>query len=344
MPAFGTRNHVTRNGTTLAYSELGFGTAPLGNLYSAISDEDAYATLEAAWEAGCRFYDTAPLYGLGLSETRLNPFLRGKPRDAYVLSTKIGRLLDVCKPEERTGIGKFFNTPNRRERYDYSYDGVMRSIAFSLERLGIDRIDILLAHDLDIFTHGSKQASDARIEEFMDGGYKALVKLRDEKVIGGIGGGINEWQVAETLARNGDFDAFLLAGRYTLLEQEALTSFLPYCIGKNIAIYLGGPYNSGILATGPRPGAFYNYNEAPPEIMERVARIERVCESHGVKLIEAALRFPLGHKQVVSMIPGAQSAAEVKRNAEIMGARIPANLWSDLRNEGLLRPDAPLPE
>ncbi len=343
MPTFGTRTHLTRNGTALAYSELGCGTAPLGNLYRALDEETAQGALNAAWEAGCRFYDTAPLYGLGLSETRLNRLLRGKPRDAYVLSTKIGRLLDVCPPDQRTGIGKFFDTPNRRERYDYSYDGVMRSIEFSLERLGIDRIDILLAHDLDIFTHGTKEASDQRIREFMTGGYKALVKLRDEKVIGGIGGGINEWQVAEALARAGDFDCFLLAGRYTLLEQEALTSFLPYCKEQNIVIYLGGPYNSGILATGPKPGAFYNYDPAPPEILERVGRIEKVCKSHGVKLIEAALRFPLGHKQVVSVIPGAQSAAEVRRNAEVMGAKIPASLWSDLRNEGLLRADAPLP-
>jgi D-threo-aldose 1-dehydrogenase len=343
MPALGTRAHVSRNGLTTAYTELGFGSAPLGNLYRAISDADARATLDAAWDVGCRFFDTAPLYGLGLSETRLNSFLRGKPRESYVLSTKVGRRLMACKPEERTGIGKFFDVPNRRELYAYSYDGVMRSIEDSLERLGIDRIDVLLAHDLDIFTHGTKETSDRYIAEFMNGGYKALAKLREEKVIAAIGAGINEWQVAETLARAGDFDSFLLAGRYTLLEQEALTSFLPYCVEKNIAIYLGGPYNSGILATGPKPGAFFNYNPAPPEVMERVGRIQRVCESHGVKLIEAALKFPLGHRQVVSVIPGGQSADEVRRNADIMGATIPPGLWTDLRNEGLLRPDAPLP-
>jgi D-threo-aldose 1-dehydrogenase len=343
MPAFGTRKHVSRNGITTSYTELGFGSAPLGNLYRAISEDDARQTLDAAWDAGCRFFDTAPLYGLGLSETRLNGFLRGKPRDSYVLSTKVGRRLLLAAPEDRTGIGKFFDVPNRKEHYDYSHDGVMRSIEDSLERLGIDRIDVLLAHDLDIFTHGSKDASDRRISEFMNGGYKALARLRDEKVIAAIGAGINEWQVAETLARAGDFDCFLLAGRYTLLEQEALQSFLPYCAEKNIAIYLGGPYNSGILATGPKPGAFFNYNPAPPEVMERVGKIQRVCESHGVKLIEAALKFPLGHKQVVSVIPGGQSADEVRRNAEIMGTRIPASLWTDLRNEGLLRADTPLP-
>ena len=275
------------------FTELGFGTAPLGNLYREVSDEDADATLKAAWDAGIRYFDTAPLYGLGLSETRLNPFLRGKKRDDYVLSTKIGRLLAVCPPEQRTGIGKFFDTPSRREVYDYSYDGVMRSFEASLERLGVDRIDILFVHDVDIFTHGSKEAADRRIEEFMTSGYYGLLALRDQGVIKAFGGGINEWQVAQTLAERGDFDLFLLAGRYTLLEQEALESFLPLCEKRGIGIVLGGPYNSGILATGPKPGAYYNYDAAPQDVLDRVARIEAVCTRHGVKLIEAALNFPL---------------------------------------------------
>ena len=204
------------------FTELGFGTAPLGNLYRALPDDDAQATLEAAWDAGFRYYDTAPLYGLGLSETRLNQFLRGKKRDDYVLSSKAGRLLEVCPPEQRTGIGKFFDTPSRREVFDYSYDGVMRSFEASFERLGVDRIDILFVHDVDIFTHGSKEASDARIDEFMRSGYYAMLALRDQGVIKAFGGGVNEWQVCQTLAERGDFDLFLLAGRYTLLEQEAL--------------------------------------------------------------------------------------------------------------------------
>jgi D-threo-aldose 1-dehydrogenase len=194
-----------------------------------------------------------------------------------------------------------------------------------------------------VFTHGSKEASDRRIREFMDGGYRALASLRDQGVIAALGAGVNEWQVCERMAREGDFDIFLLAGRYTLLEQEALGSFLPYCSERDIAIVLGGPYNSGILATGPKSGAFYNYEPAPPEILDRVARIERVCDVHGVKLIEAALRFPLGHPAVVSVIPGAQTPQEVYRNAEIIRARIPGALWSDLKTEGLLHPDAPVP-
>lgn len=338
------RGFKTRNGTTLTLTELGMGTAPLGNLYRAVDEDTAQATLGAAWDVGSRFYDTAPLYGLGLSETRLNHFLRGRPREAYVLSTKVGRLLQACRPEERTGIGKFFDTPSRREVYDYSYDGVMRSVEHSLERLGLDRIDILFCHDLDPTNHGSAEAVDHHFKIFMDGGYRALHDLRAQGVVAAIGGGLNEWPICERFARAGDFDMFLLAGRYTLLEQESLDTFLPLCVERQIGIVLGGPYNSGILATGPKPGAFFNYEPAPPEILDKVARIERVCEAHGVRLIEAALRFPLAHPTVLSVIPGAQSPAEVRRNAEILQAQIPVPLWSDLKAEGLLRADAPVPQ
>jgi D-threo-aldose 1-dehydrogenase len=247
----------------------------------------------------------------------------------------------ACPPEERTGIGKFFETPSRREVYDYSYDGVMRSSEASLERLGVDRVDILFVHDVDIFTHGSTEASDRRIEEFMRSGYYALLSLRDQGVIKAFGGGINEWQVAQTLAERGDFDLFLLAGRYTLLEQEALQSFLPLCQARGIGIVLGGPYNSGILASGPKPGAFYNYSEATQDILDRVARIEAVCKRHGVRLIEAALNFPLLHPAVVSVIPGGQRPSEVESNRSLLDAVLPPALWADLKQEGLMRPDAP---
>ncbi len=325
----------------LDFTELGFGTAPLGNLYRAISDDDAHAILEEAWANGCRYFDTAPLYGLGLSETRLNRFLRGKQRRDYLLSTKVGRVLELCPPEQRTGIGKFYDTPTRRERYDYSHDGVMRSLEFSFERLGVDRVDILFAHDLDVYTHGSEQARDAHMHNFMRSGYRALLKLRDEGVIKAFGAGINEWQAAQMLAEQGDFDLFLLAGRYTLLEQEALDSFLPLCVKRNIGIVLGGPYNSGVLATGPRPGAFYNYDAAPQPVLDRVASIEAVCERHGVKLIEAALNFPLMHPAVVSVIPGGQRPDEARANAALLDAKIPAALWQELKAQGLLRQDAP---
>lgn len=240
------------SGQSIGFTELGFGTAPLGNLYRAVSEADAQKTLDAAWKAGIRYFDTAPLYGLGLAETRLNHFLRGKKRDDYVISTKVGRLLEVCPPEQRTGIGKFFDTPSRKERYDYSYDGVMRSIEFSLERLGIDSIDILFAHDIDVFTHGTEAARDAHVLAFMGGGYNALRKLRDEKVIKAFGAGINEWQVAETLTRAGDFDIFLLAGRYTLLEQEALESFLPLCEERGVGIVLEAPITQASSPLGQK--------------------------------------------------------------------------------------------
>jgi len=331
------------SGARLAFTELGFGTAPLGNLYRALGEDEAQATLAAAWKAGIRYFDTAPLYGLGLSETRLNHFLRGKRRRDYVLSTKVGRLLEVCPADRRTGIGKFFDTPARREIYDYSHDGIMRSLEASLERLGLDAVDILFVHDIDIFNHGSAAARDAHVKTLMESGYKALRRLRDEKAIKAFGAGVNEWQVCETLARAGDFDIFLLAGRYTLLEQEALASFLPLAETRGIGIVLGGPYNSGILATGPRKGAWYNYNPAPAAILDRVRKIEAVANAHGAKLAQAALRFPLHHPCVVSVIPGAASPKEVALNVKTMAARMPKSLWRDLKARGLLHRAAPVP-
>jgi D-threo-aldose 1-dehydrogenase len=332
------------SGAELKFTELGFGAAPLGNLYRAHSNKDAQVTLEAAWKAGIRYFDTAPLYGLGLSETRLNNFLRDKKRSDYIISTKVGRTLEVCKPSERTGIGKFFDTPSRREKFDYSYDGFMRSFEFSFERLGLDQIDVLLVHDCDIFTHGSKAASDEHINTVIKSGLKALQKLRDEKVIKAFGAGVNEWQVCQTLAERGDFDLFLLAGRYTLLEQtESLNTFLPLCEKRGIGILLGGPYNSGILATGPKKGAFYNYDPAPKQILERVAKIEAVCKANKVKLPQAALRFPLTHPAVVSVIPGAVSPKEVDLNVKTMATKIPKSVWKQLKAEGLLDARAPTP-
>lgn len=339
------RNRIFKapSGAAIKFTELGFGTAPLGNLYRAVSEDDAQATLDAAWDAGIRYYDTAPLYGAGLAETRLNHFLRGKKRKNYVISTKVGRLLQVSSPAERLGIGKFFDIPSRREVYDYSYDGVMRSLDASLERLGLDAVDILFVHDIDIFNHGTAEARDAHVETLMQGGYKALVALRDEGVITAFGAGVNEWEVCEALARRGDFDLFLLAGRYTLLEQEALQSFLPLAEARGLGIVLGGPYNSGILATGPMPGAWYDYDKAPKPILDRVRAIEAVAKRHKVKLAEAALRFPLGHPCVVSVIPGAVHPKQVKLNVETLQAKIPRVLWRDLKAEGLLREDAPAP-
>ena len=326
----------------LTFSRLGFGGAPLGNLYRAISDDEAQAILTLAWDNGLRYFDTAPLYGFGLSETRINRFLRDKPRDSYVLSTKVGRLMRAVAPENRDGVGKWFEVPARQEVFDYSYDGVMRSLEMSLERLGTHRIDLLYAHDLDVFTHGSAEALAARQKEFMDGGYRAMIELRDQDVVTAIGAGINEWQACQWLAERGDFDIFLLAGRYTLLEQEALTSLLPLCAARGIGIVLGGPYNSGILASGPVPGAFYNYAPAPPEIHARVSQIAEICAAHGTSLIEAALQFPMMHPSVVATIPGGQGVAEMRSNLAAWQKEIPSALWADLKSAGLLHPDAPV--
>lgn len=326
----------------LTFTELGFGTAPLGNLYRAISDEAAHDILEQAWDAGVRYYDTAPLYGLGLSETRLNRFLRGKPRDEYVLSTKVGRLLRAATEETRDGHGKWFDVPARTEVYDYTYDGVMRSLEFSLERLGVDRVDMLFAHDLDIFNQGNQEVLDAKLNELMDGGYKALLSLRDQGVIAAFGAGVNQWEPCQWLTERGDFDIFLLAGRYTLLEQEAMDSFLPLAQDRGIGIVIGGPYNSGILATGPKPGAFYNYEPAPQAILDRVACIQTVCERHGVRMVDAAFQFCLHHPTVVSVIPGGQGTDEMTSNLSAAQAESPPALWADLKAEGLLRADAPV--
>lgn len=336
------RRHWDRRGTGgLSFTGLGFGAAPLGNLFRAISEDEAQAVLESAWAAGVRYFDTAPLYGLGLSETRMNHFLRGKPRGDYILSTKVGRLLSAVPPGQGDGAGKWIDVPSRRESFDYSHDGVLRSLEASLERLGLDRVDLVYAHDLDLFTHGSEAAKQARLEEFMTGGYRALTRLRDEGVIAGFGAGVNEWEPCDWLLDRGEFDIFLLAGRFTLLEQGALP-FMDKAAARGVGVVIGGPYNSGILATGPRPGAHYNYAPAPEEVLDRAARLQRVCEGHGVRLVDAAFRFPLLHKATVSVIPGGQGKAEMDSNARAAAAAIPLALWQALAAEGMI-PQAMVP-
>ncbi|MEP1207798.1 MAG: aldo/keto reductase [Rhizobiaceae bacterium] len=327
----------------LNFTQLGMGSAPIGNLGSAISDELAHDTLAAAWDAGMRYFDTAPQYGLGNSERRVGQFLRGKNRDDFVLSTKVGRILKLCPADQRLGIGKWFEVPARQEQFDYSYDGVMRSIEFSLERTGLDRFDILYAHDLDVFSHGSEEIRDHYINEFLKGGYYALMSLRDQGVIKAFGAGVNEWQACRILAERGDLDLFLLAGRYTLLEQDPIDELFPLIEERGIGIVIGGAFNSGILATGAVEGAWFNYDPAPPEVMEKVRKIEAVCAKHKVRLIEAALQFPLAHPVVKTLIPGAKQPSEASGAAELLNASIPAKLWADLKSEGLLREDAPVP-
>ncbi len=273
-----------RNG--LQVSQLGFGGAPLGNLFAELSEADAADAITGALACGIRLFDTAPLYGHGLSEHRFGAALRRYPRDAFVLATKVGRLL---RPDPIADGGLYRRILPFATAYDYSYDGVLRSIEDSLQRLGLARIDVVHIHDVDIWTHKSQSAMDQRFTEVMGGGYRALQRLREEKAIGAIGVGVNEWQACQRFAEAGDFDCFLLAGRYTLIEQEALDSLLPLCAARNIAIIVGGPFNTGILATGAVAGATYNYHPASPEVLERVRRIEAVCRHHGVAIASAAL-------------------------------------------------------
>ena len=333
-----------RTSRPVPLTRMGFGGAPLGNLYRKVSEADAQAALQSAFDSGIRFFDTAPQYGLGRSEYRFGEAIRRFGRENIKLSTKIGRLLLDCEPHEVTPEA-FVDVPQKRIVFDYTYDGVMRSYEASRDRIGVANADILLVHDVCAFSQGSQEMSDAKVRELFDGGgYKALVELRDAGEIVAIGAGVNEWQVCEKLLGLGDFDGFLLAGRYTLLEQEALNSFLPLCEKRDVGIILGGPYNSGILATGAVPGAKYNYSDAPKDILERVRRIEAVCAAHDTPLIAAALQFVLGHPAVKTVVPGAVNAVEVQANVALMERTIPAQLWSDLRTEGLIRPDAPLPK
>jgi D-threo-aldose 1-dehydrogenase len=326
--------------SALSVTSLGFGGAPLGNLFSELAETDAAGAVTAAYRAGINFFDTAPLYGHGLSEHRIGAALRHVPRDSFVLATKIGRLL---RPQRAADGGLYRNILPFATVYDYSYDGVMRSVEDSLQRLGLARIDVLHVHDVDIWTHGSEAAMAERFAEIMRGGYRALLRLRDEKSIGAIGVGVNEWQACQRFAEAGEFDCFLLAGRYTLLEQEALQSFLPLCERRQISVIIGGPYNTGILATGAVSGATYNYRPAPEDVLARVRRIEDVCRRHGVALASAALQFPLHHPAVASVIPGARSAAEIAAGIAALEAEIPADFWRDLKDEGLLSPAAPTP-
>lgn len=331
---------TSSSGAEIPFTQLGLGTAAIGNLYRARSDEEVDGAFAAAWEAGIRYFDTAPLYGLGLAETRLNRFLRGKQRDDYVLSTKVGRLLEPCAPSERTGLDRFFDTPSRREVYDYSYDGVMRSIAFSLERLGLDRIDILYVHDIDLANHGTVERRNACIDQLMAGGYRALRELRDQKVVRAFGAGVNDWQTCEVLAARGDFDLFLLAGQYSLLRQQSLETFLPMCEARGIGIVLGGVFNSGILATGPVDGAMFDYYPAPPDILERTRRIETIVQRHGVRLADAALRFPMDHPAVACVMTGGAARREVEQAVASLALDIPEALWRDLAGQKLIAAEA----
>jgi len=330
--------------TSLEVSTLGFGAASMGNLYQAVSDKDAQATLDAAINLGMNLFDTSPRYGAGLSERRIGDALRPLAKDSYILSTKVGRLL---KPDAQANITQLrhgFLTPMPFDtHYDYSYEGIMRSFEDSLQRLGLGEIDILLVHDIGAHSHGEND--NHYFKQFETSGYKAMETLRKHGDIKAVGLGVNETEICERVMNIGQFDCFLLAGRYSLLEQAPLHKFLPKCKAHGASIILGGPYNSGILATGVRGKTIphYDYEPAPKHIIDKVAKIETVCDEHQVTLAAAALQFPLGHSAVSSVIPGLGNAKRVKKTVDLFSEDIPREFWQTLKDENLLDQEAPLP-
>jgi D-threo-aldose 1-dehydrogenase len=325
-------------------TQLGFGGAPLGELFVRVDEATAAATLQAAWDAGVRYYDTAPYYGRGLSEIRYGRFLDSKPRGDFVLSSKVGRwFFPPAKPDEFQ-TGPVWAGGLRFEHvHDYSYDGIMRSYEQSQMRLGMNRIDLVLIHDLDFWFHMTEAKVAAHLSQLFTSGWRALDELRSHGLVRGVGAGINELGMMPRFLDALPLDFFLVALRYTLMEQEVLEAEFPYCERAGVGIVIGGVYSSGITATGPIEGAKYNYSDATPEVMERVRRMQTVCASHGTPLAAAALQFPLAHPIVASVIPGAVSPHQVRQNVENVRRPIPASLWSDLKREGLISERAPTP-
>ncbi|ONI81768.1 aldo/keto reductase [Saccharothrix sp. ALI-22-I] len=304
-------------------SRLGFGGAPIGNLYAEVSDSDAVGALEAAWDAGVRYFDTAPHYGLGLSERRIGSFLASRPRDSFVVSTKVGRVLEPCS-SGGDDLANGFAVPARaRRRWDFSADGVRRSLESSLDRLGLDRVDVAYVHDPD--SHFEQAVSEA---------IPALVSLRAEGLVGAVGIGMNQWEMPARFVRETDVDVVLLAGRYTVLEQTG-ASLLELCASRGVSVVAAGVFNSGLLAR-PEVGSTYDYQAAPAALVERARRIASVCTRHGVTLPQAAVQFPFRHPAVASVLVGVRTAAEMRANASALSASVPDALWEDLRAEGLL--------
>lgn len=306
--------------TALQVTRLGMGTAPIGNLYEPLNDAEALETVQRSYEHGIRFFDTAPLYGAGEAERRLGAALRGVPRDEVIIQTKVGRII----------------RPDRSIYFDYSRDGVMKSFEDSLERLGMDRVDILLVHDPDY------ENAEAHHRQSLDEAFPTLLDLRGQGVIGAVGAGMNQWEMEWEFAKNVDVNCFLLAGRYTLLEQTSL-DFLDWCSESDVSIFLGGVYNSGILATGPIPGAKYNYEDAPEEILTKARRLQEITTKYGVPLHVAALHFAGAHPAIASLVIGSSTAAEADDNRTVWDVKAPAAMWQELQDSGLIAAEAPLP-
>ncbi|GAA3165247.1 MULTISPECIES: aldo/keto reductase [Nonomuraea] len=306
-------------------TELGFGGGPLGGLFDPLDDDTAAQALAAAWDAGIRYFDTSPHYGIGHSERRVGELLRGRPRAEFTLSTKVGRLLVPQDPQGR--MDEAFAVPATHRRvWDFTRDGILRSVEDSLARMGVDRIDVLFLHD-----------AEQHFEAALRDGYPALAELRAQGVVGAIGAGMYDSAKLTRLVRETDADVVMLSGRYTLLNHTALDDLLPACADRGVSVLAASIFNSGLLATErPAADARYDYAPAAPEVLERVARIAGVCAAHGVTLPQAAMAFPLRHPTVAGIVVGMRSAGEVRLNLAAFEARVPEGLWSDLCAEGLL--------
>jgi D-threo-aldose 1-dehydrogenase len=322
--------------TATVVTPFGLGTGPLGGWPTAIAEQDARATIAHALDGGIRLFDTAPLYGHGSAERHLGAVLRERPRDSYVVTTKVGRLLRRGAPLDPSitidGRSLFAGEHEANPVFDFSYDATLRSLEESLERLGLDRVDAAYIHD-----------PDEHFDQALDGAYVALDRMRSEGVIDAVGAGMNQVEMLARFARAARFDCFLLAGRYTLLEQTALDDLIPVCAAQGISLVIGGVFNSGLLVD-PSPSSTYDYAPAPPEVVEHALRLKRVCDRHGVPLAAAALQFAAAQPVVATVLMGTRSPAELDANARLVALPIPSDLWAELKDEGLLRTDAPVPE
>jgi len=317
--------------TKVSISRVGLGGGPLGNLYRVVPEKQALATVEEALRLGLDHIDTAPLYGAGTSEERIGAALERHERREYTLSTKVGRVL-VPTREPAPDSSYWAGRPKFAVVFDFSEDGIRRSLEGSKKRLRTDRFDLLFLHDCDEY-----------MEDALRHSYPLLLKMKEKNEVAAIGAGLNSYETALKLARRRRFDCFLLAGRYTLLEQGALDEFLPFCHDSKIGVIIGGAFNSGILASGPTKGAKYNYADAPLDVLERARKVKEVCDVYGVKLHAAALQFILANPSVTSVVVGCRSPEEVESNSQAVDERIPRRLWEDLKSMALIREDAPTP-
>lgn len=329
--------------TDASVTQVGLGCAPLGDLFEALSETQAQATLQAAWDAGVRYFDTAPFYGYGKSEHRLGTFLRQQPRNDFVISTKVGRVLRAARHWQSFDKAGWVGGLPFEFDVDFSYDGIMRSVEDSLQRLSLPSVDLLVIHDLDFYFHKNEARVNAYLNQLFTSGWRALDELRHNKVIKGVGAGINEQGMIPRFLDLVELDFFLVANGYNLLTQAMLESEFPRCAEQGVSVIIGAVFASGILATGAVPGARYFYAPASDEILAKTRQIEALCRQHQVALPAAALQFLLANPLVSAIIPGAQTPAHVQSNIKLVQQPIPAAFWAEMKSTGLLREDAPTP-